>query len=120
MLSFEALRKANVERLAVFPGHADNPWSANDWAVAVTGELGELCNILKKLRRGAAYPGMEMPSAAKIRQELADTQIYLDLLAAYLGVDLGAAVIETFNNVSERWNLPQRLEADNDSAIDRS
>jgi NTP pyrophosphatase (non-canonical NTP hydrolase) len=110
-LTFYGLRKANLARLVRFPGHGegDEPWSANDWAVAVTGELGELCNMLKKRRRGSAYPGMHMPTDEEIAGELADVQTYLDLLAAYLRGDLAEATVRTFNKVSERWGLPDRL-----------
>lgn len=34
---------------------------------------------------------------------------YLDLLAAYYGIDMGAAVIAKFNAISEAEGLPQRL-----------
>lgn len=110
-LTFRQLREANVERLRHFPGHepGTNPWSAADWAVALTGEVGELCNMLKKLRRGSAYPGMQMPSPDDLAEELADIATYLDLLASYLRVDLGEAIVRKFNQVSERWDLPDRL-----------
>lgn len=107
-LSFATLREANLQRLpefsAAFPdaeGH-DN-WTPNDWAVATAGELGELCNLLKKARRG------QHPTIAKIRQELADTQIYLDLLAWRLGIDLGQATIDTFNAKSDELGLKTHI-----------
>jgi NTP pyrophosphatase (non-canonical NTP hydrolase) len=111
-LSFDNLRTANVTRLKHFPGHFEEeaePWSTQDWFVAVTGELGELGNMLKKIRRGTSYPGMVMPSGDDLAEEIADVATYLDLLAAHLGIDLGEAIIRKFNKVSERWDLPDRL-----------
>jgi len=108
-LTFSRLRTANVTRLAHSPGHMDDPWSTADWVVAVVGELGELANNLKKIRRGVGYPGMEMPTEEDIAEEIADAFTYLDLLAAKLGVDVGEALVQKFNKVSERWGLPDRL-----------
>ncbi len=71
-------------------------WSPSDWALATTGELGELCNFLKKRRRGDSID----PKA--IRDEFADVILYLDLWAASEGIDLAEAVISKFNEVSDR------------------
>ncbi len=67
------------------------------------GEGGELCNMLKKRRRGEAIPDKD------IAHELADIQIYLDLLAQRLGINLEAAVIEKFNIVSAKRGSDIRL-----------
>lgn len=94
-LTFAELREANVARCNdVF--HKFEDWSHNDWAVALTGEVGELCNLLKKARRGEKIKIMDMAS------ELADIMIYLDLLAASLEVDLAREVILKFNEVSDK------------------
>jgi hypothetical protein len=109
-LSFNILRAANTARLPTFKnakgeishpmrdGHCDN-WSLNDWCTAVTGELGEAANILKKIKRG----DFTLEEArAELAKELADVQTYLDLLALAAGIDLGQATIMKFNEVSER------------------
>lgn len=94
-LTFDQLREANVARCEeVFHPLAD--WSPMDWLGCVTGELGEAAGLLKRQRRG------EPVAASVLGDELADTVIYLDLLAARLGIDLGAAVIAKFDSVS-RW-----------------
>lgn len=94
-LTFAELREANVARCNdVF--HKFEDWSHADWAVALTGEVGELCNLLKKARRGEKIKIMDMAS------ELADIMIYLDLLAASLDVDLAREVIIKFNEVSDK------------------
>jgi len=94
-LSFARLRSANVNRTAdAF--HPVHEWSPTDWATAMAGECGEACNLVKKLRRG------EDINPRDIAHELADLVIYADLLAARLDIDLGAAVVEKFNIVSDR------------------
>lgn len=99
MLTFQQLRRANVKRCeAVF--HPLSAWSPNDWATALAGEVGEACNLLKKLRRG------EPVCAQAIGDELADVAIYLDLLAARLDLDLEHLIIRKFNRVSSERDCP--------------
>lgn len=117
-LTFKELRAANLSQLSRFPGHTsdiDIPetvlggWSYNDWMVALTGEVGELANLLKKRRRGWVGQGQPDWHPDEAAKELADIQIYLDLLAACLGVSLGEVTRIKFNEVSERAGLPDRL-----------
>ena len=99
-LTFRDLTRANTRRLAEFPGHSENPWNAADWMVAVTGEVGELANKLKRLRRGVVVRGKELPNVTDLAEEIADIIIYLDLLASYLDIDTAQAVRHKFNLVS--------------------
>lgn len=116
MLTFPALRSANVARLPTFrnangePAHSEadgSDWGLGDWCTAVTGEVGELANLLKKVRRGDLT--LEQARAA-IATELADVVIYLDILAFRCGVDLGEATVAKFNAVSARVESPVRFE----------
>lgn len=96
------LRAASVERCEeVF--HPVEDWSPTDWACAAAGEMGEVCKLIKKMRRGEVIPRTE------VAHEIADTIIYLDLLAAALNIDLNRAVVEKFNVVSERRGSKVRL-----------
>ena len=108
ILSFQALRAANLERLPQFKNrhgqiaHAKadgSDWTRADWLEALAGELGEYANISKKFRRGDIDAVTFYNSA---REELADVMVYLDILAHRLGIDLAAAVQEKFNDVSRR------------------
>jgi len=117
-LTFNTLRGGNTARLPEFrnnlgeTAHAlkdGSDWSLNDWMVAVTGELGEAANVLKKVRRGDLTLEEARPM---LRQEFADVVIYLDLLSQRAGVDLGEAVIETFNAKSVKVGSRVRLAAD--------
>lgn len=114
-LSFNILRAANMTRLPLFKNgkgekaHSEpdgSDWSLNDWLTAVCGELGEAANILKKVRRGDFSLAEEKESLAK---EFADVQIYLDILAFQAGIDLGAATVQKFNEVSDRIGAPVHI-----------
>lgn len=99
---FSQLREANVTRCEKH-FHKLNSWSNTDWACALAGEVGELCNFIKKMRRGQAVP------IEKLAKEIGDIQCYLDLLAARLGIDLAKATIDKFNEVSRRKNSKIKL-----------
>ena len=72
--------------------HKLEAWSTSDWFTAVMGELGEAANIAKKLNRVRdGVPGNKETASElreKLRRELADTDIYLDLLAQQEGIDV--------------------------------
>ncbi len=112
MLSFATLREASETRLPLFknskgePAHSEpdgSDWSPAQWLQAIVGELGEYANKRKKFERGDISREEFLVEAKK---ELADVQIYLDLLAFRLGIDLGQAVVDKFNEVSERVGAP--------------
>lgn len=113
MLTFDALRRANCSRCDRWHPGGIEDWSLSDWAVAMIGEAGEACNVVKKLNRVRDGITGNTKSEAELRAqlgaELADTLIYLDLLAQRAGIDLGAAVVAKFNAVSERVGFPERL-----------
>lgn len=72
--------------------HKLSDWSLSDWVTAVTGELGEAANIVKKMNRiRDGIPGnKETPVELreKLVSEIADVQIYLDLMSQAAGFDL--------------------------------
>lgn len=112
-MSFDTLRRVNVERCeAVF--HRLDAWSPADWAVALGGEVGEALNEVKKLRRlddstGPNDHRTKQEIIQAIANELADTVIYADLLAARLKIDLGRAIVGKFNEVSRRRGYNVRI-----------
>jgi NTP pyrophosphatase (non-canonical NTP hydrolase) len=71
-------------------------WSLTEWCLAAFGELGETANLIKKLNRGEL-----LPTDTALQDEIADTVIYLDLLASRAGFDLGAAIRAKFNRKSQ-------------------
>ena len=87
-------------------------WSLSDWMTATVGELGEAANVLKKLNRVRdGVPGnTETPDQLReqFAHELADTFIYLDLLAQAAGVDLPAAIRAKFDITSAKIGYVRR------------
>lgn len=72
-------------------------WDLPRWGNALAGEVGEACNIIKKIDRGD--PGI---GKNELADELADVLGYLVLVADHAGIDLEAAAIDKFNRVSDR------------------
>lgn len=106
-LDLAAFSKINRQRCESPDGfnHKLDSWSLSDWFTAVLGELGEAANVAKKLNRVRdGIPGNKEGTQellAKLARELADTFIYLDLLAQAAGVDLPSTVVEVFNAKSK-------------------
>jgi NTP pyrophosphatase (non-canonical NTP hydrolase) len=111
-LSFNVLREANRRRAPMYRNAKGQftdgkDWSHNDWMCALVGEVGELANILKKVHRGD-FTFDEV--FIDVRKELADIACYVDMLADACDVDLGEAVIDKFNEVSKRVNVPIKID----------
>jgi NTP pyrophosphatase (non-canonical NTP hydrolase) len=111
-LTFDTFSSVNRQRCESPSGfnHALASWSTSDWFLAVVGELGEAANIAKKLNRVRdGVPGNKESADAlrdKLRRELGDAFVYLDLLAQSLGVSIGAAAVEVFNDKSAELGCP--------------
>jgi NTP pyrophosphatase (non-canonical NTP hydrolase) len=118
-LTFDEVTRQNVARCDRWHKGGMNDWSVADWAVAMAGEAGEVCNAVKKLRRvedeianiSDADRQLSTRDAAikKIGEEIADTFLYLNLLAVRLGLHLPSEVVQKFNATSERYGFPERL-----------
>lgn len=83
--------------------HRIDDWTPAEWGCALAGETGELCNMLKKIRRG------ENVDLKEVAHEIGDVFAYLDLVAASLGIDLEKAIIDKWNVVSERRGWHERI-----------
>ena len=116
-MTFEQFSARNRQRCESPSGfnHLLGSWSTSDWFTAVLGELGEAANIAKKLNRvrdgivGNKETAAELSD--KLRHELGDTFVYLDLLCQSLGVSIGAAAVEVFNAKSAEIGCPIRMSA---------
>lgn len=113
--ALNAMSDVNRARAVRFHVGGIEEWSALEWAGAMAGEAGECANACKKLRRMQLaspsknnFPG-EAEALDAIGKEIAGTFIYLDLLAARLGINLGHAIIAEFNRVSDREGFPEKL-----------
>lgn len=105
MKEFSARNLARCESPSGF-NHALSSWSLSDWMTATLGEIGEAANIVKKLNRVRdGIPGnVETPEQLRknLADEIADTFIYLDLLAQSQGICLEEAVLAKFTKTSEK------------------
>ena len=101
-LTFRHFHETNVTRSKADVGHSLH-WSPMEWGCALSGEVGELCNFLKKMSRGDKIP------KKYLAYEIADIMTYLSLLADNLDIDLEPAIVEKFNIVSKRWGSKYRL-----------
>ena len=116
-LTFAEFSRINRQRCESPDGfnHKLESWSTSDWFLAFIGEFGEAANIAKKLNRVRdGIPGndeSEEQLRAKLRNELGDAFVYLDLLAQSVGVEIGEAAVEVFNAKSEKLGCPIRIAA---------
>jgi len=106
-LTFEALRAANVARNKEWD--REGKLNASFRGLELAGEVGELCNIVKKLERERMGIRGSRVSVIDLAQELADVMITLDLLAMHYSVDLGYVTREKFNDTSVKIGLETRL-----------
>jgi len=110
--TFSYVAQANRDRCSLW--HALDSWTTAEWACAAAGEMGETCNVVKKLfriekgHRSTRDPNPE-ELRAQLQKEIGDTFIYLDLLAQSCGLSMYECVAKAFNEVSEREGYPQKL-----------
>lgn len=101
------LREANEVR--------QKEWDPSDLVTAsyrgneLAGEVGEACNVIKKLERERMGIRGSRDTVEHLAEELADVVICTDLIAAAYGIDLDAAVARKFNATSEKVGLKTRM-----------
>ena len=90
-------------------------WNVLEWSGAAAGELGEACNVAKKIKRIDAKLARRKNESnraklvLKLADEIADTIIYLDLLALREEINLPSAIVSKFNRTSKKFGFPERL-----------
>lgn len=92
------------------------------WTTALAGEVGELCNMIKKQERvarggidgGSSYTAASL-TPEDLKEEIGGIFIYLDLLSGLLGIDLTDAIIHTFNSKSEKYGFAQKYTSETSS-----
>lgn len=107
MTTHSNLRAANIAR--------QNEWDQDNQITAayrgneLAGEVGEACNIIKKLERERLGIRGSRATMGELADELADVVICVDLIAMHYGIDLDAAIARKFNATSEKVGLSTRL-----------
>lgn len=104
-LTFEKVSKYNLERCNIW--HNINDWTLADWLTATCGELGELANVVKKMKRyeqNIQSNNNILPAdfALKLSEEIGGTFLYLDLFTQRAGLQLIDVIPYEFNRVSTR------------------
>lgn len=114
-LDLAALRPINVQRATEgFRCYDNQPLTY--WTTALAGEVGELCNMIKKMQRverggvdgGSSYTASDI-NTEMLKEEIGGIAIYLDLLASLLGISLEDAIIDTFNSKSKKYGFSQYI-----------
>lgn len=111
---FEAASHVNNLRCLNLEG--SNLWSVQDHGCALAGEVGELCDILKKLKRIDTGISHNWPNArtreqliADAADEIGDVMTYLDIVADRLGINVMTAWATKFNKVSDKLKIPYHI-----------
>lgn len=100
-LTYHEFQERNAARCnsGVFGSHTVDSWPPEMWALAIAGEAGELCNLLKKVVRGDFT--LE-EKRQEVLNEVADVMTYCDLLMTRLDADTATELKAKFNVVSAR------------------
>ncbi len=104
--NYKTLREANLARQREWD--KDNKISLAYRGNELAGEVGEACNIIKKLERERMGIAGSRARIDDLAQELADVVICADLIAMDAGIDLEEAVRSKFNATSEKVGLLTR------------
>lgn len=103
----ERLRAANEKRQKEWD--VDNQITLAYRGNELAGEVGEACNVIKKLARERMGIAGSRDTVSHLAEELADVIICCDLIAAGEGINLAEAVIDKFNATSVKVGLDTRL-----------
>jgi NTP pyrophosphatase (non-canonical NTP hydrolase) len=79
------------------------------YAVELAGEVGEVCNVIKKLERERQNIPGSRDLVSHLEEELADVILVADLLAMVYGIDLSRAIKKKFNATSEKRGFQTRM-----------
>lgn len=107
-MTFEEFSNINKQRASVWHQNGIEEWSISDWFTALVGEIGEAGNLIKKYNRLRTKVNSNNPEKfdwEKLGDEIADSFIYLDLLATRCGFSLERIAKKKFNFISKRENL---------------
>ena len=92
-----------------------NDWSLNDWMVALAGEVGEACNVAKKLKRSEGVVNINRETNDELRdqliKELGDVGVYLDLVCQAYGFTMEEAMTAAFNKTSRKIGYPVEIKS---------
>lgn len=104
---YPTLRGANLARQKEWD--AGNTLTASYRGNELAGEVGEACNVIKKLERESLGIAGSRDTIEHLAEELADILICVDLIAMHYEIDMATALKAKFNATSLKVNLRTRL-----------
>lgn len=107
-MNLNDLRDANIRRAVEWVGDKEKP-SVTFAATELAGEVGEACNVVKKLERKRIGLKTSEASVDDLADELADVLICVDLLAIDYQINLSEAVKRKFNKTSDKYGLTVKI-----------
>jgi len=106
-LNFANLRDANYDRQQLWD--IKNELSLAFRGNELAGEVGEACNIIKKLERERLGIKGSRSTKKELADELADVIICVDLICMHLDINLAEAVKNKFNATSDKMGFGVKL-----------
>jgi NTP pyrophosphatase (non-canonical NTP hydrolase) len=107
MTYYSNLRSANIARQTEWD--EGNKISLSFRGNELAGEVGEACNVIKKLDRELMGIKGSRDTVEHLAQELADVVICADLIASAAGINLDEAIRDKFNATSEKHGFKTRM-----------
>lgn len=107
MTHYSSLRSANIARQTEWD--EGNQISLSFRGNELAGEVGEACNVIKKLDREQMGIKGSRDTVEHLAQELADVVICADLIASAAGINLEDAIRDKFNATSEKHGFKTRM-----------
>ena len=103
----DELKKLNAKRMIEWTG--GDELSLEFHGVELAGEVGEVCNEIKKLVRATLGMTGGETEVDDLAEELADVIICVDLIATKAGVDLSNAIRQKFNKTSRKHGFKTKF-----------
>jgi hypothetical protein len=104
----EQLEKINADRAKYFIDFQRlHDGDVLYYANACAGEMGELCNLLKKMLRGDKYDrdGVTELTPHVVMLEAADVIIYLEFICSIYATSLSGILKQKFNSTSNKLGI---------------
>lgn len=108
MSTHRTLRAANIARQKEWD--PANSLSLTFRSTELAGEVGEACNVVKKIERERLGIAGSRATKQQLAEELADVVICTDLIAMAEDIDLTEAIKTKFNATSDKVGLSTRIE----------
>lgn len=101
-LTFDELQQKNCDRSKEAYDDILHNASLSYFGNALAGEVGEVCNLIKKIERAKLVGKFDTIPVSEVGKELADIIMYASLIASKLDLSLSQWVVDKFNEVSDR------------------